>query len=75
MEEGVKERTEMKYYQDMTITNAVWIKCDCKILIEEDDDDDKVEAGENLEIVEEVRKRRYRKKRGKNDKKWRWSKY
>ena len=61
----MEERTEMKYYQDMTITNAVWIKCDCKILIEEDDDDDEVKAGENLEIVEEIRKRkrRYRKKR------------
>ena len=78
MGEGVKERTAMKYYQDMTITNAVWIKCDCKILIEEDDDDDEVEAGSkilNKKIVEEVRKRkrRYRKKRGKNDKKCRWS--
>ena len=69
----MEERTEMKYYQDMTVTNAVWNKCDCKILIEEDDDE--VKAGENLEIVEEIRKRkrRYRKKRGKNDKKWRWS--
>ena len=71
----MEERTEMKYYQDVTVTNAVWNKCDCKILIEEDDDE--VEAGQNLEIVEEVRKRkrkrRYRKKRGKNDKKWRWS--
>ena len=61
--EGADESTEMKYYQDMTVTNTVWNKCDCKILIEEDDDE--VKAGENLEIVEEIRKRkrRYRKKR------------
>ena len=68
----MEESTEMKYYQDMTVTNAVWNKCDCKILIEEVDDDE-VEEGENKGIVEEIRKRkrRYRKKRGKNDKKWR----
>ena len=41
----MEERTEMKYYEDMTVTNAVWYNCDCKILIEEDDDE--VKAGEN----------------------------
>ena len=42
---GVEESTQMKYYQDMTVTNRVWNECDCKILIEEDDDE--VEEGKN----------------------------